>query len=71
MLKLDSTISTIAVAFVAAAAVSALLTWQPNAMTPGALANTAGAQSADAAKKASAGRFGQSAPPRLAVDNTR
>ncbi len=52
MLKLDSTISTIAVAFVAAAAVSALLTWQPNAMTPGALANTAGAQSADAAKKA-------------------
>lgn len=28
-------------------------------------------QKADAAKKASAGRFGQSAPPRLAVDNTR
>ena len=28
-------------------------------------------QKADAAKKAAAGRFGQSAPPRLAVDNTR
>ena len=28
-------------------------------------------QRADAAKKASAGRFGKSAPPRLAVDNTR
>ena len=56
MLKVDSTISTIAVAFVAAAAVSALLTWQPNAMTPGALAaNTSGAQTAaggEASKKA-------------------
>ena len=28
-------------------------------------------QKANAAKKASAGRFGQGAPPRLAVDNTR
>lgn len=28
-------------------------------------------QKADAAKKVSAGRFGQGAPPRLAVDNTR
>lgn len=28
-------------------------------------------QKADAAKKASTGRFGQGAPPRLAVDNTR
>lgn len=28
-------------------------------------------QKADAAKKAAVGRFGQSAPPRLAVDNTR
>jgi phage terminase small subunit len=28
-------------------------------------------QKADAAKKAAGGKFGQSAPPRLAVDNTR
>ena len=35
MAKIDSTIATIAVAFVAAAAVSAMLTWQPNARSPG------------------------------------
>ncbi len=35
MAKIDSTIATIAVAFVAAAAVSAMLTWQPNARAPG------------------------------------
>ena len=52
MLKIDSTISTIAVAFLAAAGVGALLTWQPNAMTPGALANTPALSAADAAKKA-------------------
>lgn len=34
MAKIDSTIATIAVAFVAAAAVSAMLTWQPNAKAP-------------------------------------
>lgn len=35
MAKIDSTIATIAVAFVAAAAVSAMLTWQPDARAPG------------------------------------
>lgn len=35
MAKIDSTIATIAVAFVAAAAVSAMLTWQPNTRTAG------------------------------------
>ncbi|MGW8206304.1 MAG: HlyD family secretion protein [Hyphomicrobiaceae bacterium] len=35
MAKIDSTIATIAVALVAAAAVSAMLTWQPNARAPG------------------------------------
>lgn len=37
MAKIDSTIATIAVALVAAAAVSAMLTWQPNARAPGSV----------------------------------
>lgn len=44
MAKIDSTIATIAVAFVAAAAVSMMLRWQPNTNTPfadGAASNTA------------------------------
>ena len=40
MAKIDSTIATIAVAFVAAAAVSAMLTWQPNARAPGNVIET-------------------------------
>ena len=46
MAKIDSTIATIAVAFVAAAAVSAMLTWQPNARAPGETA-TSGTQPAN------------------------
>lgn len=42
MAKIDSTIATIAVAFVAAAAVSAMLTWQPNARAPGNVMETGG-----------------------------
>ncbi|MFN3869292.1 MAG: HlyD family secretion protein [Hyphomicrobiaceae bacterium] len=40
MLKLDGTISTIAVAFLTAAAVGAILTWQPQSNGRSALANT-------------------------------
>lgn len=43
MAKINSTIATIAVAFVAAAAVSAMLTWQPNARAPGGTGETTGA----------------------------
>ncbi|MBL8566105.1 MAG: efflux RND transporter periplasmic adaptor subunit [Hyphomicrobiaceae bacterium] len=51
MLKVDSTISTIAVAFVAAAAVGAILTWQPSSHS--ALANPGQtAQGMEAARKA-------------------
>ncbi len=46
MAKIDSTIATIAVAFVAAAAVSAMLTWQPNARAPGAGSSAGVAESA-------------------------
>jgi HlyD family secretion protein len=65
MHRIDSTVSTIAIAFVAAAAVSALLTWQPNAMTPGALANTSGAQTA-----ASGGEPPKKADPTWAASAT-
>ncbi len=44
MAKIDSTIATIAVAFVAAAAVSAMLTWQPNARAPGGTSEGAGSE---------------------------
>lgn len=57
MLKVDSTISTIAVAFVAAAAVGSILTWQPGAPAAGQTAQAdvvEGARRADVAWAASA-----------------
>ena len=47
MAKIDSTIATIAVAFVAAAAVSAMLTWQPNPGQAGAPVTTGSTASPD------------------------
>ena len=54
MAKIDSTIATIAVAFVAAAAVSAMLTWQPNPRQPGAPITTGSTSAADADAAAAA-----------------
>lgn len=57
MVKLDGTISTIAVAFLTAAAVGAILTWQPQANGRSALANTSqGGTNIAAAGSDAAGR---------------